>query len=101
MTTAGCCSRPSDQEAQSPPRSAHRLLEGTSSRSIGLPRGSLAAQRARFTGDFVSPALGDAQLRAAPSASSAWRREETPSFRSRLFTCERTVCSEMKSRAAI
>ena len=27
--------------------------------------------------------------------SSASRRDETPSLRSRLFTCERTVCSEM------
>ncbi len=37
----------------------------------------------------------------AGSCSSASRRDETPSFASRLFTCERTVCSEMKSRCAI
>ena len=39
--------------------------------------------------------------RAVASASSASRREETSSLRSRLFTCERTVCSEMNSRSAI
>ena len=38
---------------------------------------------------------------ARSSFSSASRRDETPSFASRLFTCERTVCSEMKSRFAI
>ncbi len=41
------------------------------------------------------------QPRALARASSASRRDETPSFRSRLFTCDRTVCSEMKSRFAI
>ena len=41
------------------------------------------------------------QPRAAESFSSASRRDDTPSFASRLFTCERTVCSEMISRCAI
>src|SRR5207248_6903357 len=34
-------------------------------------------------------------LLATASASSASRRDETPSFRNRLLTCERTVCSEI------
>ena len=46
--------------------------------------------------------LGRAQAaRATASCSSASRREDTPSFRRRLLTCERTVCSEMKRRFAI
>src|SRR5262249_17069214 len=42
-----------------------------------------------------------AGYRAAASTSSASRRDETPSLASRLFTCERTVCSEIPSSAAI
>ena len=37
----------------------------------------------------------EAQCRAVARRSSASRRDETPSLRSRLLTCERTVCSEM------
>src|SRR5207302_1459723 len=37
----------------------------------------------------------------AARASIASLREETPSFASTLFTCERTVCSEMNRRFAI
>ena len=35
------------------------------------------------------------QRLAAARRSSASRRDDTPSLRSKLFTCERTVCSEM------
>ena len=52
----------------------------------------------------ASPQLETAQrsqARATVSRSSASRRDDTPSLRSRLFTCERTVCSEMNSRFAI
>ena len=41
------------------------------------------------------------RARATSRRSSASRRDETPSFFRRLLTCERTVCSEMKSRCAI
>jgi len=49
----------------------------------------------------ASHVVGDSiEIRAAhaESASSASRRDETPSLCNKLFTCERTVCSEMKRR---
>ena len=83
--------------------------------SANLPEGKLACPKDRRSGRrLVPPRLvngiphrggyrdGAAQAaRATARLSSASRREDTPSLRSRLFTCERTVCSEMKRRFAI
>ena len=60
------------------------------------PRDPATARRAAHRGGD-SPPSG----RASASRSSASRRDETPSLRSMLFTCERTVCSEMNSRFAM
>jgi hypothetical protein len=47
-------------------------------------------------GEFHPPRwVIQAARRAVASASNASRRDETFSLRRRLFTCERTVCSEM------
>ena len=62
-------------------------------------RRSRASRRSRLETRRSGPARPDpverAQPRATESRSSASRREETPSLRRRLLTCERTVCSEM------
>ena len=52
-------------------------------------------------GSGESPRVAGPRVATVASRSSASRREETPSFRSRLFTWERTVCSEMNSLVAI
>jgi hypothetical protein len=105
MTTAGCFQPAVESMKHVATALRTPLIRRGVSPSIGSERGSVAAHRALFAGDFISPAVGDAfkplYVRAVPRASSASRREETPSFRSRLFTCERTVCSEMNRRVAI
>ena len=97
MTTAGPEGRPFfAEEAQS-----HRAPAPSRS---GADSEYRARGRSRVVGESHPPRWGiraGLAARAVASASSASRREETSSLRSRLFTCERTVCSEMKSRCAI
>src|SRR3954469_12185405 len=88
-----------------PPHRAGRVPQKEGVKPVPPSMCRRAAQAARHAGlgNRIPHREGCSRFygRACSRRSSASRRDETPSFESRLFTCERTVCSEMKSRVAI